>query len=562
MISRSFYRKVDFRIIFFVFLFLITQVHAQSIEVSKLDLDVFASEPFEVTFTIKGATRDMDFIPPNFKPFKVIQGPNRSTNTEVLNGRVNTNNTISYILMHDRIGTFNIGSATLKSRKFSKKTKNFKVEILKSTKSNKLKGNNIFLDMTLSDSTIYVGQQLLIDHDVYYGDIKVEGSKRTSSIVPEKYILEEILNGKTIPRSSANINGGKRNKAKISRLAIFALRSGEISIPDLEFEVDFKRPNSRSNSFFNRNYIKKSLQSEGVAFTVEPLPPGAPESFTGCVGQLTGTSEISKGPFSVGQEILVNLELRGSGISEQITAPIWTQAGLEIFEAKLLGENKIIENGEIVFTKIYQYLVIPRIAKQVRLEIPFSSFNPKTGKYEENKSSSVLLKVGESATKLVDATDKNLNVGNSILDSATYKKPWFWGILILGISGIVFFLMRKGNKSPKVELTIEEAALIVAQRKLSFAKDLLDTGNTGEYWETLENSLRIYLEEKLEIGTTDYSIAEISERWEKASLKPDLLDQWKGMVDKINLARYAGQSISDMENLYKEALDWIVKVEV
>ena len=125
----------------------------------------------------------------------------------------------------------------------------------------------------------------------------------------------------------------------------------------------------------------------------------------------------------------------------------------------------------------------------------------------------------------------------------------------------MFFLFKKGRNDEQEEITPEEAAKLVAQRQLTEAKQLLDNQETSKYWETLEKSLQIYVEDKLEIGTSSYSIAEITERWNAENFDPSLLEQWCEMVRKINLARYAGQDISNMENLYQEAIDWIVACE-
>ena len=234
---------------------------------------------------------------------------------------------------------------------------------------------------------------------------------------------------------------------------------------------------------------------------------------------------------------------------------------MQVFDPKLLDENRKIENGEIIFTKTYQYLIIPERNDFTQIDVPVSFFDPSQGVYKTITATINDIVVLGSDEALTDATEKNLNALGSDEETPFYKKYWFWGLVLLAAGLGVFFLFRKGRNDEQEEITPEEAAKLVAQRQLTEAKQLLDNQETSKYWETLEKSLQIYVEDKLEIGTSSYSIAEITERWNAENFDPSLLEQWREMVRKINLARYAGQDISNMENLYQEAIDWIVACE-
>ena len=535
--------------------------YAQNITASTSATDVYANQAFDVTFSIDGGGGE--FTPPDFSPFRIVAGPFQSSNITIVNGQRSESKSFTYRLEIDKPGSYTIGSAQLKTNSFTKKSKSISINVLKASKENAMQGNNIFLEMELNDSTIYVGQQLLIDHNLYYGNIEVKGSSLVGDFPKDRFLVNRVIDGTRIQKKQLMKNGKMQNEAFISRLSIFPLRSGPMTVPDINFQIDLQNPNApRSRGFFSFNsYDRKVVSTPEFELDVKPLPPDVPEHFTGCVGSLGGRASVTNRNPKVGEEIFVILEFEGNGIAEQVTAPQWKQDQFEIYDAKLVKDEKKIINGEIVFQKQFQYLVIPLEEGSASLKIPYAYFDPTEERYISTFTGIPNIQIRASDQSLSDATSKTLNAVNETATKPWYTQLWIWGIALVLIAGILGIFFNKKSKDKEDSITPEEAALLVAKRQLSSAKNLLDQKETGKYWETLENALRIYLEDKLSIGTSQYSISEISDQWKEKQYDENRLSEWKEMVNKINLARYAGQNIQNMENLYQEALDWIVRCE-
>ena len=534
---------------------------AQSISARSSVQDVFARQAFDVSFTIEGGGGE--FTPPSFDPFQVVAGPFTSSSISIVNGRRSESKTYTYRLKQDKTGTYEIAPASLTTRTMKRRSNSLTIKVLEASKENAMQGNMIFLEDKFSDSIVYVGQQVYLDHYLYYGQLDIKGSALVGDFPRDRFLVNQVKDGTRLTRKQVMYEGKMLNQVQNSRLAIFPLRSGEIEIPDVNFQVDILNPNApKRRGFFSiRNYESKVVSTPPFNLTVLPLPPDAPSSFTGNVGSFSVNAAIDSRQLKVGTEHFINITLKGDGVSDQVFAPKWSQKGLQVFYPKLLDEKQKIENGEIIFTKTYQYLIIPERNDFTQIDVPVSFFDPSQGVYKTIIATINDIVVSGSDQALKDATEKNLNALGSDEETPFYKKYWFWGIVLL-VAGLgVFFLFRKGKNEEQEEITPEEAAKLVAQRQLTEAKQLLDNQETSKYWETLEKSLQIYVEDKLEIGTSSYSIAEITERWNAENFYPSLLEQWREMVRKINLARYAGQDISNMENLYQEAIDWIVACE-
>lgn len=534
---------------------------AQSISARSSAQDVFARQAFDVSFTIEGG--GVEFTPPSFDPFQIVAGPFTSSSISIVNGRRSESKTYTYRLKQDKPGTYKIAPASLTTRTMKKRSNSLTIKVLEASKENAMQGNMIFLEDEFSDSIVYVGQQVYLDHYLYYGQLDIKGSALVGDFPRDRFLVNQVKDGTRLTRRQVMYEGKMLNQVQNSRLAIFPLRSGEIEIPDVNFQVDILNPNApKRRGFFSiRNYESKVVSTPPFNLTVLPLPPDEPNSFTGNVGSLSVTAAIDSRQLKVGTEHFINIKLKGDGVSDQVFAPTWSQEELQVFDPKLLDENRKIENGKIIFTKTYQYLIIPERNDFTQIDVPVSFFDPSQGVYKTITATINDIVVLGSDQALTDATEKNLNALDSNEEPAFYKKYWFWGLALLAAGLGVLFLFKKRRGDKEVEITPEEAAKLVAQRQLLEAKQLLDNQETSKYWETLEKSLQIYVEDKLEIGTSSYSIAEITERWNAENFDPSLLEQWREMVRKINLARYAGQDISNMENLYKEAIDWIVACE-
>ena len=538
-----------------------TSTYAQTIRASTGSKDVYVMQPFDVTYTIEGSVQ-VNFTPPDFSPFRVTAGPFSSSNVQIINGVKSESKSFTYRLTADKPGKYKIPAAKIASSTLKRNSNSLVMNVLKASNKTAMQGNDLFLEMSFSDSLVYVGQQLLIDHDLYFGDVDVKGSALVGDFPRDRFLVNQVLNGTRISKTPAKYNNKDVFRSRISRLALYPLRSGKMDIPDINFDVDIQNPNSRRRrGFFSFNsYDSKVVRTPEFVLDVLPLPDGAPESYTGCVGSLTSTATIERRNLVVGEEVFVSLTMKGDGIADQVDAPKWKQDGFQIYDPKLAAEDKKIRNGQIIFTKTFQYLVIPDVKDELTLRIPVSHFDNKTGEYVTKNVSVGRIQIKPSGQTLTDATNKTIKTIDQKNSKAWYKKLWIWAILTVFFAVVTFYFSTR-KKSPEEKMTLEEASRIIAQRKLASAKDLLDRKETGKYWETLENALRIYLEEKLELDTSQYSEARIADRWTEKKYESSKLDVWKEMVNKINLARYAGQDISNMENLYKEALDWIVDVE-
>ncbi len=545
----------------FTFIFLLCfWAKAQKFTATTTAKDVVERQEFEVEFKIEN-NRIVDFSPPDFSPAIISGGPYTGQRSTNINGVKTTSQTYTYVLFYPEPGKYTIPPGKIVIGNNVVKSTPININVFKAENKSVSKDEILYMKSELSDSSVYVGQQIFIDQYVFFGNMRIFSPTLQKGFAVDQFILHDI---KSVQQSTATqkmIDGKMLNTALIGRLSATPLRSGDMNIPEMFFNINVEDDSGPRRSRFRKNYTKRIIKLDPFPIKIKPLPEGAPPSFTGAVGRLNVTSTLSKGTPQVGKEILVTLEMMGNGLIDQVTAPKWVQEGFEIYDPKLLNEEQGEQNGELVFRKFYQYIVVPLEGGKKRLEVPYAYFDTDKEEYVEKVSKSTLLNIKGDASILADATTKDIQNIDSVGGNKWYEQLWFWGIIVALAAALIFYLNNRKPKEEVVEITEEEAALLVAKRQLAGAKSILDSGNTGKYWETLESSLRIYLEEKIGIGTTQYSMERVESFWAEKKYPSEQLQGYKSMIEKINLARYAGQSIDDMQDLYKVAEQWIVQAE-
>ena len=92
------------------------------------------NEQFSLTFTIN-ANGDR-FVPPNLSNFSILAGPNTSSSTTIINGKMSKENSYTYYLRAKKIGIYTIGAANISVNGKEYRTQNISIQVLKSSPKN------------------------------------------------------------------------------------------------------------------------------------------------------------------------------------------------------------------------------------------------------------------------------------------------------------------------------------------------------------------------------------------------------------------------------------------
>ena len=137
-----------------------------------------------------------------------------------------------------------------------------------------------------------------------------------------------------------------------------------------------------SGSLFggNSKYVTKIINSTIPKFNIKPLPavPGN-SNYLGLVGSWFIKYELKHEKLQEGEPITLKLNISGRGSTENISAPEISVPGFNTYPPEVVNdENKITGRKSITV----DYVLIPTESGKTNLDIKFSIFDTKSGKYK------------------------------------------------------------------------------------------------------------------------------------------------------------------------------------
>lgn len=179
----------------------------------------------------------------------------------------------------------------------------------------------------------------------------------------------------------------------------YALRSGEVSLGKGSVRPVFRMiVNTRGLARWQNVPVEFPL--EQITINAKPLPPNAPESFNGAIGDFTIKSSVEeRSRTSFDDPITIDLTVEGSGNLDILKAPALTA---EEGDWKIIGTTKEDQDTERRFlTGTRTFTQILRPLKNLDLIPPYelSYFDPYQEQYKTVKTPPIFLDIKASAVK-------------------------------------------------------------------------------------------------------------------------------------------------------------------
>jgi len=151
-------------------------------------------------------------------------------------------------------------------------------------------------------------------------------------------------------------------------------------------------------------------------------------------------------------------------------------------------------------------------------------------------------------------------------ESSGLIKNWFWASLVfplLILIGYVGIKKRQDKLSGNVQLMKFKKAEKIARNKLKNAKKALSANDLILFYNEVSQALYGYLEGKLSLQKSEFTIDKVLSLLHKSKVDEDLLNKVKDILEKCEFARYSPQAQTEeaAEKLYEETVASIVKLE-
>src|SRR5437899_1210164 len=366
-----------------------------------------------------------------------IHATGQSRQFEIHNFATSSSVTYNYTILPLRAGRFTIPPQTVRAGGNLLKTPELTLNVADSpsrpsgvrpsrgTQTQSVRASDlVFAELIVPQKTAYVGEivpvQIRMGFDPRVRPRLIEppeitGQGFTAQKLQESGQSSETINGRpfdvvTYKTAIAAARAGKFEvgpvKAK-AQVLVPRPRSAPRSRSRSPFDL-FELDDPFSDPFFSNPFAQIGerreieIKSEPMALEVKPLPPKAPPSFSGAIGNFTMTTDAKPNSVQVGDPITVTAAISGRGNFDRVNAPVVED---DRGWHKYPPSSKFKQDDEsgISGTKTFETVLSPNEKKQSLPLLAFSYFDPVKEQYMTLRSEPIAITVqgGAAATQNV-----------------------------------------------------------------------------------------------------------------------------------------------------------------
>ena len=550
---------------------------------------VKTGDRFQIQFTAN--TKISNFKAPKLNNFRVLSGPNQSTQMSWVNGKTTSNISYSYVLMAIKEGDFTISPAVASANGKAIKTNSLKIKVGKGvkiqqsgskagsqTKSGGTASDELFIKSTVSRRKVYQGEQIIATYKLYTR-VGLAGNELVKNADLNGFWSQEIDFGESVWTKEI-IGGYRYSVAKIREIVLFPQRSGELEIDPLEMKfIVQKRVQGGGQSVFDQFFgrvenVEYNLKSKPIKITVLPHPTNAPANFTNAVGKLDMKVDVSANEIKANEAINIKIKVSGKGNLPLIDIPTLPfPSDFETYDPKINDNIKTTTAG-VSGSKEFDYLIIPRHAGQFKLDpIVFTYFDPNTKKYKTITSDPIEINVlkadGSTADNVVYSSSKEdikvlgndiryIHINDIELSNANenfYGNWKFYFLFFLApLLFIITYIFRNKIRVANSDVAgmKKKKASKIAAKFLKSAKQSLEANNSSAFYEDISKALFGYISDKLHIPSAELNQNNIKEKLANINVSEQTSKELIDTIELCDMARFAPVTISEQE-VYNKA---------
>lgn len=421
---------------------------------------------------------------------------------------------------------------------------------------------DLFIRVIPSSRAPYQNEQVLIRYQLFFRDgIQLRSSRLTDSWDAEGFWREELdVDARPIPRIVVE-NGLRFNTITLKRAALFPTHAGELQVDPLRIESEAQLPSRSRDPFaqffsMRSQYLPVELASTPLTITAKPLPPDAPQSFRGAVGQFGMIVDLDRTEVPVGGSVQLTVTLTGSGNIATLASPgIEVPGAFERYDPQI--ETVIDRSGDhLQGSKRFRYVFVARSNGEFEFPgVSFSYFDPDRGAYREVNSSARTVTVSGSAddTPVARAMSGGFpvdDIAGPWMDPATWvrtdraplhRRPWPYLALLLPAllaAGVYLGDRRARHLAANPALGRRRRAHPLARKHLKRAMELQNAREYRQFYEEVSAAILGFIGNRLDVAEHGLTRERLDERLAMGRIPVEVRRELYEFLDACDRARF------------------------
>lgn len=584
---------------------------------------VAVGEPFRIEFTVNAKLTE--FVPPQMEGADILAGPSTSTGSSIniVNGSMTktTESTITYVVQYNAKGKYTISPAEVEVGGKSYKSASVPIEVIEEAASNDqsnapdassegataqaqpssqsktvVAADDILVRLVVDKTNVYKGQPVRATYKLYTR-VQLRGIESAKYPSFNGFWTQELTEPQQQTQWQRETYNGKIYDATTLReYLLFPQQSGMLTIEPLDMTVIAQivtqaRRQSLFDDFFSGGpqvqEIRRALTASPLKISVNELPAGAPESFTGAVGEFTLESTPPSERIAANSAATYSIKINGRGNLPLIQAPkLNLPSTFEQYNIKTTESLKSNSQG----ISGYRQFDYPFIARaEGEYDIPaaeFTYFNPNIKRYVTLSSRAMNIEILPDTTRTTGASSRGIVSGLSkeeikilgqdirfikiddgrfkrldrlILGGGTYAVVV--GVLAALFAGLLVFLRKLLKEQRNIALLKGKRANKVALQRFRSAERFMKEQNERGFYEEMLRALWGYMSDKLNIPVANLTKENVSKELLKRGVTETMAMHYVEIISTCEYAQYAPSSSGKMEESYTDSVDTVSKLE-
>ncbi len=521
---------------------------------AALDRDtVYEGETAEVAVTVQNASSETAPTAPTVENLTFQLTSDVESRLMIVNGVRTSSRVYRYTVQASALGEYEIPPFTLELEGATLGTRPLRLRVLPG--QNPTIGQYAFLQLKVAKPRVYVGEGVPVEIGVAY---RLRGSqyREAPQLQQEGLTLGRMEQGERRAERFAGIEF----VVDPFRTFVVATRPGTLKLGPAT--LPFQLPVRSRLGLFGGELMTVKLLSPSLDLEVLPLPgEGVPAGFAGAVGQYTMKVEASTNLVTVGDPILVTVEISGVGPIESLRLD--SHAEWEGF--KTYAPETSVELRDplgLQGTKRFAQAVIPQSAEIEALPpIRFSYFDPERQSFQTLVQEAIPITV-RRGTALV-ASQRGVGPGDpeagdpevareiahiktrlgtyGAIQPPLAVRPWFLGLYVAPLLvwlGAVCWRWRQSKLASDPNLRRRMRVARLVRKGLTELREAAGRNDTERFFATVFRLLQERLGERTGMPATAIDELNLDEVL-RGRVEGELLDEVHELFRACNVARYA-----------------------
>jgi len=318
---------------------------------------------------------------PDLSAFAQFLGSSQQSSIRMVNGATSITLTIQYRFQALEEGTFTIPAFDVAVGGRTFRTEPLSVTVAPTAQApsgggaaggaaggggDAVAGEDLFVTAEATKRRVVDGEPLVVEYRIW---TRVDVNSYTITRLPEPqgFWVEDVTPAGQPQVEQLQRNGQNYTTAVIRRVALVPTGAGERTIDPIGVEVQV-RVRSRDpfddffggSSIFGSRTVPTSAASNRLTITVDPLPVGRPQPWSGVVGSLRLTADLDRDSVGANDAVTLTIRATGEGNLRAVPEPVLDlPSDFEAFPPEVSESVRELGPG-LAGEKTFEYVLIPR----------------------------------------------------------------------------------------------------------------------------------------------------------------------------------------------------------